>query len=232
MKKNHWTTLIVGIAIALGIYALPGITQTQPAAQQQEPFPQYVAVIDVAQVIKMHPEFMQKQEDLKKRVESAEKTFETRRQGITAKQSAMEASLHKPGSAEHQRMFDDVANELANFEKDAKIMQRQFALENSRIMYDTYKNIKDTIGRYARAKGIAQVTDYRVFEPDPSDPQSVAEDMDQRLVWFSDRLNITEFIIAQLYADRGMPMPSPQQQAAGAAGARTASPAPSGGMVR
>jgi len=213
VKKNHWTTIIVGIVIALGIYAIPAVTQQ---TQQEQPLPTRVAVIDVAQVIKAHPEFMQRQEVLQKKVNEAEASFGQRQEKIVNKRKALDASTAiKPGSPQHQQMLDEIANEVADFERDTKTQQRKFALENSQIMYDTYQNIKATIGRVATAHGIAQVTDYREFESNPADPQSVAEDMDQRLVWFSPRLNITQSIITQLYADRNLPVPT--QLAAGSA---------------
>ena len=215
VKKNHWITLGIGIVIVLGIYAVPAITQQQPQpVTPTQPF--YVAVIDVAQVIKQHPEFMQRQQMLQDQVKQAEATFQKRREGIDSKQKNLESSNLRAGSPEHQRAIEDIQNEVADFEKDAKAQQRRFALDNSKIMYDTYQDIKATIQRYATARGIAQVTDYRDFEPNPADPQTVAEDMDQRLVWFDNRLDITQTIIGHIYAARGMPAPS--QTAAAPAG--------------
>ena len=214
MKKNHWITLVAGIVVVLGIYAVPAVTQqAQPAAAPQLPF--RVAVIDVAQVIKLHPEFMQRSQALQDQIKQTEAVFQQRQEKIAAKQKSLEAT-HRPGSVEHQRMVDEIQSDMADFEKDAKIQQRRFALDNSKIMYDTYQNIKATIQQYASARGIAQVTDYRDFEPNPAEPQTVAEDMDQRLVWFDNRLDITQTIIGQIYAARGMQVPT--QTAAGATG--------------
>ena len=238
MKKNHWITVIAGIAIVLGIYAVPAAAQS--TQQQGAGLPYYVAVIDVAQVIKLHPDFMERQAALKAQVESAEATFLKRQETIANKQKALEASPHKAGSPDHQRILDDIANDVADFEKDARAMQRRFALQNSQIMYDTYKDIKDTIGRYAQNAGIAQVTDYREFEPNPADPTTVAEDMDQRLVWFNKNLNITQYIIGEIYRVRNKPMPAltanagtpgaPSAVGNPAAAPRTATPQPAPGM--
>ena len=206
MKKNHWITLTIGIAIVLGIYAVPAITQ-QPAAQQAAQTPFYVAVIDVAQVMRMHPHFVEEQAKLKTQIDTAEAQFKTRQEAIENKRRALEGSNFRPGTPEYQTQFDQIANEMADFERDARTLQRRFALANSQIMFDTYQDIKRTIGAYATARGIAQVTDYRFFTPDPADPQSVAEDMDQRLVWFSPQLNITEHIISAVYAARNMQVP-------------------------
>ena len=229
MKKHNWITLIVGIVISLGIYAVPVVAQQQTAPAQN-----LVAVIDVAQVIKQHPDFMARQQTLQDQVKQAEAVFQKRQEQIAAKQKALETSPHKAGTSEHQRQFDEIAGDLADFEKDAKAQQRKFALANSQIMFDTYKDIKATIERFATARGIMQVTDYREFEANPADPTSVAEDMDQRLVWFNQNLNITKHIIGDIYAARNMPVPTQQPaQNAGAAPAgapRTATGAAPTGM--
>ena len=215
MKKNYWITLTIGIAIVLGMYAVPAITQQQQPAAQQPPF--YVAVIDVAQVIRQHPDFMRRQTELKTQIDQAEAQFQQRQEAIANKQRSLEASPHRPGSPEYQQVLDGIANDVADFERDARTQQRRFALDNSRIMYETYQDIKGTISRYAQARGIAQVTDIREFEVNPADPQTVAEDMDQRLVWFNPSLNITRAIIGEVYAARGMQPPPPGAQGTGPA---------------
>ena len=215
VKKNHWITLTVGTALILGAYAIPGIAQ-QPAQQQAAATPYLVAVVDVAQLIKIHPDFTARQEALKTEVQRAEETFKARQEQIAAKQKALEASTHRPGTTEHQRQLDEITTDMAKFEAEAKSLHRQFALKNSQIMFDTYQDIKKTIGAYAQQVGIAQVTDYREFTPDPADPQTVAEDMDQRLVWFNPRLNITQQIIHQIYAARGKTPPAQNATSPGA----------------
>ena len=199
VKKTHWITLIVSIAIVLGIYAVPAITQTQPAAQQQAPLPYLVAVIDLAQVIKQHPDFIARQAKLAEDVKAAEVVFKQREDEILGQRKLLDSSPHKPGTPEYQQQLELIANKAADFEKDAKTYQRRFSLENSRIMYDTYKDIKAAIDRYATRMSIAQVTDYRMeLEVNPLDPATVAEDMDQRLVWFNSRLNITPQVINEI----------------------------------
>jgi Skp family chaperone for outer membrane proteins len=211
VKKNHWITLIAGIAIILGIYSIPATSQQ--AAPAAPSLPYLIAVVDIAQVIKAHPDFQAKQNALQNKVKDAEAKFQVRQEAIAKKQRDIDALGLQPNSPERQRYVDGIANDMAEFEKDAKILQRQFAMENSRIMFDTYKDIKGTIEKYATARGIAQVTDYRDFEVNPDVPETVAEDMDQRLVWYNRNLNITQFILKDLYTARNLPYP-PAQTAA------------------
>ncbi|MDR2754151.1 MAG: OmpH family outer membrane protein, partial [Planctomycetaceae bacterium] len=210
MKQTCWMTLFVALMTVGGFIS-------QATAQG---LPNFVAVVDVAQLIKEHPDFRTKQENLQKLVQAEEAKFRARQQQITDKDKSLQNSGFKPGTKEHQNQVDEIANEYADFEKDVKAMQRKFALENSRIMYETYQHIKKVIGTFAKQRRIAQVTDYRVFEVNPAEPQLVAEDMDQKLVWFDEQLNITEFVIDALYADLGKQRPpktataaNPQTQA-------------------
>ncbi|GHT12858.1 hypothetical protein FACS1894170_08180 [Planctomycetales bacterium] len=199
------TILSLGLVLAFAS-AVCAQQATAPAAARA--LPTRVAVVDVAQLIKAHPDFKAKQEALQAQVKDAEGRFQTRQKGIQDKQKGLEGSSAKPGTTEHQRMLDEIASDLADFEKDAKQQQRKFALENSRIMYETYQDIKQVIKTYAQARGIAQVTDFRAFDPNPAEPQSVAEDMDQKLVWFDEQLDITKYIISSLYAARGLQAPT------------------------
>ncbi|GHT25908.1 hypothetical protein FACS18942_02130 [Planctomycetales bacterium] len=185
------------------------------SAQQAAPAspPSFFAVVDVAQLIKTHPVFVQKQDALKARMVAEEAKFKARQEIIVNKEKAVSQSQLKAGTTEHQNAIDEVTGLYADFEKDARNMQRRFALENSQIMYDTYQDIKKTIAAFAKARRIGQVTDYRFFEPNPGDPQSVAEDMDQKLVWFDETLDITTFIIYQMYDDNKLPRPSQEELA-------------------
>jgi len=212
VRKQHWISLTIGIAIVLGIYAVPAITQQQPAPAAAQ-LPYLIAVIDVTQVIKAHPDFKMKQAALQEKIKKAEADFTARQKVLGDKQKGLEGL--KSNTPEYQRLYEEITNDMAILQKDAKNQERLIILENSQIMYDTYKEIKAAVDKYASARGIAQVTDYREFEPDPSNPNSVAEDMDQRLVWYNKRLNITNFILTDIYAVRQKtwdPQAASQQQ--------------------
>ena len=230
MKHNRWTILIVSL-IAVGCFVSQAMTQAPPASAPA-PLPSLVAVVDVAQLIKRHPDFKTKQDALQAEMLSKEAYFKKKQEDIAEKERRFTASGLKPGSPEHQKAMDEIQSDYAEFEKEAKAEQRRFALKNSQIMYDTYKEIKSEIGKFAKLKGIAQVTDFREFEPDPAIPQTVAEDMDQKLVWFDSRLDVTEHILAQMCASRNPPVPVPPKEVPGSGAQRMiATPAAPGQPV-
>ena len=224
MKHNRWTILIVAF-VAVGYFASQAMTQAPPA----KPLPNFVAVVDVAQLIKRHPDFKTKQDALQAEVLSREAYFKQKQETIAEKERRFAASGLRQNSPEHQKAMDEIANDYAEFDREAKAEQRRFALKNSQIMYDTYKDIKAHIHAFATARNIAQVTDFREFEPDPAIPQTVAEDMDQKLVWFDPQLNITEFVLKQMYGDR--PVPPKEIPGATPAVPRTATNTPATGAA-
>lgn len=208
MKQTHRFVLFLALGILFG-GASQLAAQQQAAAQQAPPY--FVAVVDLAQLIKTHPEFSQKQEALRNKMIAEEAKFKSRQEGILNKEKQLQQSSFKPGTKEHQDQVDDIAGLYADYEKDVRSIQRRFQLESSQIMYETYKDIKLTIERYAKARRIAQVTDHRFFEANPAEPQSVVEDMEQRLIWFDESLNITKYVIAQMYLDKQLQVPLQQK---------------------
>jgi Skp family chaperone for outer membrane proteins len=227
MKKNHWITLTVGIAIVLGMYAIPAITQ-QPTPPPQAPPPSLVAIIDLAKVIQWHPEFIRRQQDLKARAAQAEASIRTKQEKLAERQKGLETSQLVPGTPQYLQIADEITKSATDLQMEFKTLDRQFTLDNAKIMYDVFEDIKMSIGKYAEPRGIAQVTDQRDFKSNPLDPQTVIEDMDQRLVWYSKRLNITDTIIREIYAARNVPAPADLSVAppGSAAAARTATAAP------
>ncbi len=197
VKQTRLTLFIVGLCLAFGFAA-------QASAQA---IPHFVVVVDVAQLIKEHPEFATKQANLQAIVQAEETKFRARQQELQNREKAIANGPVKTGSPEHQASLEELANAYADFDKEAKAMQRKFAIENSKIMYETYRDIKAVIGKFAQDRKIAQVTDFRQFEVNPLVPETVAEDMDQKLVWFDPQLNMTELVIEEMYKVRGLPRP-------------------------
>jgi Skp family chaperone for outer membrane proteins len=210
VRKSYLTALFAGIAVALGTYAASLTAQTaSTAAPAAAPLPYLVAIVDMAQIIQNHPDYKTRNAALQEKIKAAEAAFTTRQQQILAEQKALEASPHKPGSVEHEQLLKALTSKAAMFDTDAKAQQRQFALERSKLMHEVYQDICRTISAYAAARSIAQVIDYREFEPDPAKPQTVADSMDRPLVWYSQRLNITQMVLNEIYRARNLsPVPN------------------------
>ncbi len=199
MKKTCWTILFVALCFTIG-----GLVSQVGSQNQAGGVPQFIAVVDVAELIKAHPDFKAKTTALQERMKIEEGTLRDQQKIIEQKELKFQQSSLKPNTPEHTRELEALQNEAIEFEKVFKSKQRAFALENSQILFDTYQDIKREIGAYAEPRRIAQVTDYRMFVPSPLEPQSVMEDMEQKLVWFNVQLDITEYIVDVIYQRRNL----------------------------
>ncbi len=199
VKKTCWTILFVALCFTIGGLVSQVGSQNQAAAP-----PQFVAVVDVAELIKAHPDFKAKTTALQTRMKAEEEGLRTQQKAIADKELALQNAGLTVGTPEHTKQLEAIQNEAIEFEKVFKSKQRAFALENSQILFDTYQDIKREIGAFAGARRIAQVTDIRMFVPTPGEPQAVMEDMEQKLVWFDVQLDITENIVHNIYQRRNL----------------------------
>ncbi|MGL4943681.1 MAG: OmpH family outer membrane protein [Thermoguttaceae bacterium] len=199
-----WSVLVASVVL-VSISGATAVAQPPAAAPAAAPaaLPSLVAVVDLAQLIQNHPDFKGKMEALQNEFRTKEAAFQQRQQEVETKANELKNSVFKPGTPEYLKASDEIASMMGALEADAKKTQREIAIRNSNILFETFQDIKREIAAFANAKGIAQVTDYRQFEVNPNDPQAVSDDMEQKLVWFNSSLEITDVILRQMYQRRG-----------------------------
>lgn len=216
------------IICTAALLAILAVSVPAQQAQQQAaaaPLPYQVAVVDLAQLVKKHPLFESKMSGLQSKLVMIDADFRKRQDAIRAEAKKLEdmaSGQLKPGSGPYNELADQLTAKMTTLDIEAKKTQRSIALENSQIMYDTFMDIRAEIEAFAAKYPIAVVIDYRQMEVSAADPQTVAEEMEQKMVWHNKRLDITESILAQLKA-KYPNAPAP---------AATASPGAPGAPVR
>ncbi|HBT78270.1 MAG TPA: hypothetical protein DEB39_15405, partial [Planctomycetaceae bacterium] len=205
-------------AVLVSVFSIAAYGQ-QPAAgtASQAPPPYRVAVLDLAQLVRNHPQFKGKMDTLQKELTETDARFQEQQKAIRAEAQQLEAlsgTTIKPGSDEHTKRADALQAKMVALDVEAKKAQRNIALKNSQIMYDTFMDIRREIEAFAVPYGIAQVTDYRQMEVTPTDPQSVAEEMEQRVIWYNKTIDVTEHVLQALCKTHNAPYLTPEQRAA------------------
>lgn len=206
MRHFVWT------AALLTVLSVSAMAQA-PAAPSA---PRFVATVDLARLMQMHPEFKPKMEALMKQKNELEASITARQNIIREKAKKLEEDqTMRPGSDAYQQQVELITSELGKLDLEAKNEMRKLEVKNSQMLYDTFIDIKREIGAFCKANSIAQVTDIRKMEVIPTIPQTVMEEMDQRLVWSDDIIDLTNTIKTILYTKRGLPVPAdaPQQTA-------------------
>jgi Skp family chaperone for outer membrane proteins len=201
VKRTNWIPLVVVLILGFaGVVSSVANAQTATAAAQPRPY--QVAVVDIAQLIKNHPDFTAKQEELQKFAKEKEVEFEARKQKIQEREKTLTGLKLTPGTPEHDKAVAEITTLVTDLDKDVKIAQRKVMTENSIILHNVYKEIRDEIGVVAKAAQIAQVMDYRPIEATPADQNSVAAMLEQSLIWHDDNLDISQAIVNRLYQKR------------------------------
>ncbi|MDR1479876.1 MAG: OmpH family outer membrane protein [Planctomycetaceae bacterium] len=191
--------LLLGVA---GYVVDVANAQTSTAAAQPRPY--QVAVVDIAQLIKNHPTFITKQKELQEYAKGKEAEFETRKLAIANREKTLTDLKLTPGTPDHEKAVEEVTSLVTTLDKDVKIAQRKVMTENSIILYETYKEVREEIANVAKQAKIAQVMDYRTMDANPADPNSVGAMLEQNLIWYDDNLDISQAIVNRIYQKRNI----------------------------
>ena len=110
--------LTVIAAVLLGLAA--SLTAPSRATAQQT----NVAIIDLGYIFKNHLRFKQMKEDLRRRVETAEKQIRSRQEALKAQSEKLRQ--FKVQSQEYKRAEADLTSKSAQIQADVQIMKKDF----------------------------------------------------------------------------------------------------------
>lgn len=169
------------------------------SAQEEQPRPSgtSVAVIDLGEVFKNHPELSSELEGIKSELSSFQALI--RQEQKKGQSLSEELKTLKPGT----QGYTVKEKELANLETDLNIMVRQRKREmlekEAGIRYEAYQEIQEHVSRFCQKYGIQLVIRYDRHPIDSSDAQQVLAGLN-RPVMYQNSLDITDHIIESLKA--------------------------------
>jgi Skp family chaperone for outer membrane proteins len=202
VKRTNWIPLVV-VFLTLGLAGyVVAVVSAQNSGAAAPPRPYQVAIVDIAQLIKNHPNFIAKQKELQDFAKSKEAEFNKRKLDLSEREKTLNAHNLVPGTKEHDDAVNEITTSVTTLEKDVKIAQRKLMQDNSIILHAVYKEIREEIGLIAKQARIAQVMDYRTFDANPADPNAVATMLEQNLIWYDEDLDISQAIVNRLYSKR------------------------------
>ena len=179
------------VALTISLFSVPTM------AQQQAPAGTRVAVIDVSAIFRDHPGFRSDMEAMKQKVKAFEATLQKR--GSEIKQHQQQMQSFKPGSAEFKQLEAKILKIQAGGQADAKLKQKDFLEEESKIYYKTYKEVEAEVAKFAQRYGIGLVVRFNAGEIDPTVRASVLEGVNRAVVYQAG-LNITGSVLKQIQA--------------------------------
>jgi Skp family chaperone for outer membrane proteins len=151
-----------------------------------------IAVVDMAKVFDGHKKLTARREVVRREAQDANDTFAA--MGQAGKKLQDELKLHKPGSAEHNRIQKELQEKAAEMQKFQKDTIQRLQQEEAEIYLDTYKLVIEEIQRIAEARGLKLVLRYQADNLDAKDPKKLMESLNRQIL-YEKGLDITDEVL-------------------------------------
>jgi Skp family chaperone for outer membrane proteins len=151
-----------------------------------------IAVVDMAKVFDGHKILTAKREQVRREAQDAQEKFNALAQAGTKLQN--ELKMHKPGSAEHNRIQKELAEKAAELQKYQKETVQKLQQEEAEIYLETYRFVIEEIQRIAEARGLKLVLRYQADNLDAKDPKKLMESLNRQIL-YEKGLDITDDVL-------------------------------------
>ncbi len=165
------TTLILATLVAILVAVFAAIDAN---AQQQGTRPTSggpVAVIDVKYIFDHHGRFTQGMERMKADLEAADQSVKKERSRLQG--MVEQLKTFKAGTPEYKKLEEDFTQQSANLQARVNLKKKDFAERQSKLHYETYREVNDAVKYYADRHGYNLVLQFSGDPVDPNNPQSV-----------------------------------------------------------
>lgn len=187
--------------------ALSMMVSLSPAVHAQAPNPvganaeKYgIGVVDVSYIFKEHARFRATMEGMKKEMESIETQLKADRDKIA--QTEQERNKYNVGSAEYKKFDEDVARMMAEFNLKMTRLRKDFLEREAKVYYQTYLEVVEAVGYYAKRHNIGLVIRFNGDTVDPNKREDVLREINKPVPW-QDNVDITPDVLALLNRDAG-----------------------------
>ncbi|MDP6447766.1 MAG: OmpH family outer membrane protein, partial [Pirellulaceae bacterium] len=151
-----------------------------------------VAVVDVGRVFKEYKLFESQLAAIKRDVKRSEIKITNARS--TIEQLKRRAAETVPGSPQHTKLIESVAEQQKEIQARVAEMKVDFMNREARLYANTYRNVQRAVAEYARDNGIGIVLRDMASEINPADRDSVLKGVNRSIV-FQDNADITDAVV-------------------------------------
>lgn len=157
------------------------------------------AVVDISYIFKEHARFRATMEGMKKEMETIETELKADRDGIAL--TEQERNKYNPGSAEYKKFDEEVAQKMAQFNLKMTRLRKDFLEREAKVYYQTYLEVCEAVGYYAKRHNIGLVIRFNGEAVDPNRREDVLREINKP-VPYQDNIDITPDVLALLNRDQ------------------------------
>lgn len=188
-------TLISAVAatVILGVTC----TATQAAYPESANVSKFgVAIVDIGYIFDQHKSFTAAMEGMKKEMKQIEDSLKTKRDAIATQEKGLVemAKTIATTSPQYKAADDRLARAKADFNLEMNKLRKDLMQRESRIYFQTYKQVKSAVARYAQQKNIGMVLRFNGNEPNPEVRPDIIKAINNPL-WYYDNIDITREIL-------------------------------------
>jgi Skp family chaperone for outer membrane proteins len=184
-------------AAVIGVCSLVGPSQAPAQGQAGRPSGHNIAVVDVSIIFKKHARFQQMIEKFKTDVQAAEGKLKTEFEQIKALQEQLKGIT--PGTPDYKQMEQRIAHSGADWQIKQQTQKKDLMEYEGRIYYQVYRELDDSVKRFAQANNIALVLRYASDPVDnPGDRNEIVRGINKSVVYVDPTLDITDWILKDL----------------------------------
>jgi Skp family chaperone for outer membrane proteins len=161
-----------------------------------------MGVIDLKFIFSKYDKFDQQMQAIRARVEAAE--AEVRKEQEAIKQMGEKARTYDPSSPQFKQMEQDIMRRQSEMQIRVGTQKRQFGEDESRIYYNTAKEIDDAVRIIASRFGLNIVFRVTPDEPNPNNRAEIAAVLGKSIFYYNGQMDITPYVLQELKRPGGV----------------------------
>lgn len=180
-------------AIALSAIAAPVSAQETAAAATKVS----IAVVDVGHILQNHPTMKGQMEQIKTKMETADKMMADKRDQILKQMEELRAQFNE-GTPEYDAKEKQIAEQDTEFRLQLIKEKKRFEEMQAMVVYKVHTDITNLVKAASQAWGTQVVLRVNRQAMDPKKPETVQMVMSQDVIFFNPSVDLTDWVLGQL----------------------------------
>jgi Skp family chaperone for outer membrane proteins len=160
-----------------------------------------IVLLDVPYIFKNYPRFKQMSEDFKNEVERIGTDFNRERDSL--RKMAEKLDNFVKGSQDYKQLEEEIAKRDADLSVKVQLQKKTFLEREAKIYQTIYQEIEQEVNAYCVANNVDIVLKFNGEPVDINKPDSVLNNINRDVVWYSQNRNITLVILDSLNRRNG-----------------------------
>jgi Skp family chaperone for outer membrane proteins len=198
VKKPYCWSVLAAALVSLGCLTTQAVGQAPARAPAAPPMAgQSIALLDVTYIFKNHPRFKGMMEEMRADVQRAENAVKVEREQIAKEAEDLQATFRK-GTPDYKAAEEKLANRQAQLAVNVNRQKSDFLQREAKIYNAVYQEIWQVTDYYCKQNGIGMVMKFNGDPADVDRPDTVLAKINQQVVWYQERMDITPVILKEL----------------------------------